>query len=73
MLELFLNAEKENETSVELKSNYEAELFRFALYNFRRRNKNGDRFIDFQIEVKNNKLTIYKQIEVEIKKTGTES
>lgn len=73
MLNLFLDSEVNGVTSVELKSNYEAELFRFALYNFRRRSKNySKRFKPFQIIVEKTKLTISKSIEVEIiQRTGT--
>ncbi len=66
-LNLFQEANLKGSIQVELKSNYEAELFRFALYNFRRRNEIGKQFLDFQIEISDTKLTILKSIETEIK------
>jgi len=78
ILELFLDAEKNNSSSVELKTNRDAELFRFALHNFRRRNKSyQERFKGFIISIGDlgtkdeTKLTVFKPIEVEIKKVGT--
>lgn len=66
-LNLFQSAELNGKISVKLSSNYEAELFRFALYNFRRRNKLGhERFQNYQISVFENQLTIHKSIEAEI-------
>ena len=69
--ELFLESEKNGVSGVELKSNYAANLFRYALYNFRKRNEIGKRFLDYQIIVEENKVKIYKSNEIEIKKIAS--
>ena len=72
LLEFYQEANEKGFISLELKTNSEAEKFRFALYKVRYRSKqHGWKYKDFKIGVEKNKLTIYKPIEVEIKKTGT--
>ncbi len=72
MTKLFLDAEKNGESTVELKTPHEAKLFQYALYNNRRRSKIGqERFMTFQIGIDletKTKVTIFKPPEIEFVK-----
>lgn len=76
LLNLFQEANSKGEVKVELKTLYEAELLRFSLYSFRRRNKKEDQdFMSFQITIqetpeKTAHLTIFKPVEIEITKVA---
>ncbi len=67
ILRIFQEAKIRNEIEIELPSPSHAESFRFALYHFRSRSKQGKDFQDFQINLDGNKLIISKPKEIEIK------
>jgi len=70
MLDLFNRALLTGSASVELDSNYKANLFRFALINLRRRNKtHSQTFSSLSISVSNKTVTIFKPTPIEIVRT----
>jgi hypothetical protein len=73
---LFLEAKEKGTVSFSLPTEQDALLFRFALYNARRRNRQLRKdpvFSEMQINIDGNKLTIFKPNQVEIKLIGTEN
>lgn len=73
---LYLQAKEKGTVSVELPTSNDAILFRYALYNARRRNRNLNKdpsFLQLRIDIEENRLTIFKPIEIEIKQTGTDN
>ena len=74
---LFLEANSKGSVEITLPTPQDTHLFRFALYNAKRRNKKlqTPKFQSLRIqidEIDPTKISIFKPIEIEIKKTGTE-
>jgi len=67
---LFLEAKEKGQVSVSLPTPQDAELFRFALYNAKRRNKqlNSKEFQSLRIDLDGTKITIFKPIETKVEK-----
>jgi hypothetical protein len=73
---LFFEAKEKGTVSFELPTEQDALLFRFALYNARRRNRQLRKdpiFLEMKIDINGKKLTIFKPNQIEIKLTGTEN
>lgn len=70
---LFLEAKEKGQIEIELPTEQDAILFRFALYNARRRNKSlkGEEFQSLRIDLNEKKISIFQPIETKIKISET--